>query len=157
MSRRTHLLAGIAGCLVFTLGCTGSDSSGADLAEPATEAPGEASPPPDAQPVLMKVVPSEPAAGGSAELLFPESTPRGGYFVLERWEEDQWVLSHYLVSDGGDREALIYAPGEYEGGDDYGVGGPGPDGVLLPDEMSPGFWRVCTENARPQMCAQFML
>ena len=37
---------------------------------------------------------------------------------------------------------------------DYGVGGPGPDPLIMPADIEPGQWRLCTANARVQMCTQ---
>lgn len=37
---------------------------------------------------------------------------------------------------------------------DYGVGGAGPDGLIMPDDIEAGLWRLCTANALNDVCVR---
>lgn len=41
--------------------------------------------------------------------------------------------------------------------DDYGVGGPGPDGLVMPEGLAGGTWRLCTANAVDHVCVQLFV
>lgn len=87
---------------------------------------------------------------------FPDERTRGIHFVLEAVESDGTVtLTHHLISDwGGTHEPHSYAAGEMEGIGipDVGITGPGSDTILIPAEATPGKYRICTGNARPNVC-----
>ena len=112
---------------------------------------------PEAQmrPDLIVADPEQVAPGDVLTLTFPAQTLRGVHFVLESQSGGAWVHMFDLVSD---------APGpgwprdwSRAGSDDFaipdiGVGGNGPDRVLIPDVAEPGTWRICTGNAGENIC-----
>jgi hypothetical protein len=97
------------------------------------------------------------APGEVLSLTFPEETEGGVHFVLERQTRGGWVHTFDLVSDGpgagwprdwrpaGDEDFAI---------PDIGVGGSGPDGVVVPDMAEAGTWRICTGNAGRNFCTE---
>ncbi len=75
---------------------------------------------------------------------------RGGYFYLMRGDE----LIALLWSDANEEVPMgsTTDPGEMEILD-FGVSGPGPDHVALPEGAPPGDYRLCTANSLPEVCA----
>lgn len=96
-------------------------------------------------------------AGSLLSIRFPSEMLRGVHFVLESRHGDSWQVEYHLTSDWGDGS---YEPQARKAGPDLegfaipdiGVGGPGPDVLLIPADVSPGEYRVCTGNARPNVC-----
>ena len=82
-------------------------------------------------------------AGSLAEL-------RGGYFLL--------------IAESGERVAGLWSDRNEEGVPGFtldldnfeilafGVTGPGPDRVLIPEEIEPGQYQICTANSDPESC-----
>ena len=93
--------------------------------------------------------------GETLSILFPEEPIRGVHFVLERRQGDGWDLRYHLVSDwGGERDPVSFpADSEQFAVEDVGIGGPGPDVVLVPEVAEPGQYRICTGNMRENICA----
>jgi hypothetical protein len=92
------------------------------------------------------------AAGDTVELTFPDQMTRGILYVLEEHTGSTWTYRYALISDGAGG-----APGwqPADAGiavDDIGVGGVGPDRVVIPDPASPGDYRICTGNAAENLC-----
>jgi heat shock protein HslJ len=105
----------------------------------------------------MKVSPATVQPGQQVALYFPERTMRGVGYVLERRVDDEWQLQFYLTSDGG---SLGWTPdwwsvedAEGRGWRDIGVGGSGPDHVVIPDNASAGTYRLCADGAAKTTCA----
>jgi hypothetical protein len=69
------------------------------------------------------------------------------------WSE----LAYLLESDVNGGKPTATAISSVVGGDDYGVGGPGPDALVLPADIELGACRLCTENARDAACAQLVV
>jgi hypothetical protein len=114
-----------------------------------------ADPEAEMRPDLIVADPVQVAPGDVLSLSFPEGTSRGVHFVLERQARGAWVHAFDLVSDGpGPGWQRRWSPAGAEGVavEDIGVGGVGPDRVLIPDIAEPGQWRVCTGNAAPNIC-----
>jgi hypothetical protein len=95
------------------------------------------------------------APGEVVELRFPDQMVRGIMFVLEQEVGSTWVYRYLLLSDanggvpqwfGADREDVAV--------EDVGMGGPGPDRVVIPDVAEPGSWRLCTGNAGENVCVR---
>ncbi|HEY8170673.1 MAG TPA: hypothetical protein VIH24_06195 [Candidatus Limnocylindria bacterium] len=112
---------------------------------------------PDAEmrPDLIVVDPVGAAPGEVVALTFPQETTRGILFVLEREVGDGWQLQYYLTSDGpgaGWERTWQAAGADGMAVEDIGVGGPGPDRVLIPDVAEPGSYRICTGNAGDEIC-----
>ena len=105
---------------------------------------------------LIVVDPIAAVPGDVVALTFPQETTRGVLFVLERQVDDGWELQFYLTSDGpGAGWERTWQPARAEGlaVEDIGVGGPGPDRVLIPEVAEPGSYRICTGNAGDEFCA----
>jgi hypothetical protein len=139
--------AALGATLLLTAGCGALSRSA-----PA----GPADPDVMLRPDLMTAEPGEVAPGGIVALSFPQETTRGILFVLERRVGDGWELQYYLTSDGpgaGWERRWQPAGGDGLAVEDIGVGGPGPDRVLIPDVAEPGLYRICTGNAGADFCA----
>jgi hypothetical protein len=107
------------------------------------------------RPDLIVAEPQKVAPGDVLALAFPAETTRGIHFVLERQSGDTWAHAFDLVSDGPGPDW----PRDWSvaGSEDFfipdiGVGGSGPDRVLIPDIAQPGTWRICTGNAGDNIC-----
>jgi hypothetical protein len=172
MRRRLVLLAVMA----ITIGaCTASGTETTELDEspetthetsmtsmmPATAATPELGPydlEATIQPEVVDIEPAHVQAGDLASVFFPDESLRGIHFVLESRSGNSWNLEYHLVSDWGDgsNTPMAYKVGSI-GEDisipDVGIGGPGPDAVLIPVDATPGEYRVCTGNASPNVCA----
>lgn len=109
-------------------------------------------------PELMTITPEQAAPGDHVELTYPEQTQRGVAFVLERAAGETWSTTHLLTSStdgyGGGPSAVPVDDAEGYGWDDIGVGGPGPDRLVIPDDAVPGPYRICTANALENFCAE---
>jgi hypothetical protein len=132
-------------------------AAGCDAPPEPAQAGGPADPEAEMRPDLIVADPSEVAPGEVLSLTFPAETPRGIHFVLERQTGDSWVHAFDLVSDApgpGWQRDWSLAGSEDFAIPDIGVGGPGPDRVLIPDVAEPGPWRVCTGNAGENICTE---
>jgi len=119
-------------CSVITGG--GASGGGADPGGGGAVAPVE----PDAamRPDLIIADPTEVAPGEIVALTFPEETNRGVLFVLEVQVDGGWRPVAYLTSDGpGAGWERTWWPVAAAGMavPDIGVGGPGPDRVVIPE------------------------
>jgi hypothetical protein len=97
------------------------------------------------------------APGDTVGLLFPEEMTRGVWFVLEQEVGESWTHRYDLTSDGpgaGWPVAWHVAGEDGFAVEDIGVGGPGPDHVVIPDTAEPGTWRICTGNAGENVCVR---
>lgn len=122
---------------------------------PSSEVAGPHDPNAEMAPDVMELEPSVAPAGEEVSIFFPKETLRGVHFVLERQQEDDWELRYHLLSDwGGEREpqSLPAEAMEVEV-EDIGIGGPGPDVVLVPEVAPPGQYRICTGNMRDNICS----
>lgn len=123
------------------------------VADRSAEDPPE--PAPSMRPDLLVVEPPVAAPGAEVALRFPQETSRGIAFQLDRRSGDGWQTTHWMSSDAnGERYQDTVAAGtEGYGVIDVGVGGPGPDRVVLPADVEPGEYRICTANAGDEFCA----
>ncbi len=131
---------------ILLAGCSLLHPSGA--AEPAEPAAAM-------RPDLIVADPGVAAPGAVVALTFPEETTRGILFVLERETGAGWELQYYLTSDGpgaGWERTWQSAGADGIAVEDIGVGGPGPDRVLIPEVAEPGSYRICTGNAGDEIC-----
>ena len=112
-------------------------------------------PEPEIRPDLVRAAPSSARPGQEVDLLFPEETGRGIPFFLEREVGDGWEQVALMTSDanGARYQQTVVLPDDEYGWIDVGVRGPGPDAVVLPDELTAGDYRVCTANAGANFCA----
>ena len=109
------------------------------------------------RPDLIVAEPQRVAPGDVVALTFPAETTRGIHFVLEMQSDGAWVHAFDLVSDGPGpgwpRDWSVAGSGDFAI-PDIGVGGTGPDRVLIPDVAEPGTWRICTGNAGDEFCTE---
>ena len=134
----------------------GAGVGGADPGAPGVAPPAPANPDAEMRPDLLVIEPAKAAPGDVVALTFPEETTRGILFVLDQRVDDGWVARFYLISDGpGQGWEREWWPVDAEGFaiPDIGVGGAGPDRVLIPDITEPGEYRICTGNAGADFCA----
>jgi hypothetical protein len=115
----------------------------------------ETTPPPAAtEQYSVTVAPDTARPGATVALTFPTAPGRGIAFQLAKESEPAKVL-YYLTSDWGE-------PGKHKptwwayvgrgGWEDVGIGGPGPDRVVVPDIAEDGTYLLCTANAPDQAC-----
>jgi len=147
--------------LLLATGCgllPGGNGAAGGAADPGGGLPaGEpANPAAEMRPDLIVIDPTTAPSGAVVGLAFPEETSRGVLFVLDQRIDDRWVSRFYLTSDGpGQGWQRDWWPVDAEGMavPDIGVGGPGPDRVLIPNVAEPGDYRICTGNAGADFCA----
>ncbi|MEO6295254.1 MAG: hypothetical protein ABIP01_04885 [Candidatus Limnocylindria bacterium] len=102
------------------------------------------------------IVPSHDVVepGQIVELRFPEETLRGTLFVLDRKAGEGWERRYMLVSDANNPRPAWFTPDREDlGVGDIGIGGSGPDRVVIPEVADPGNYRLCTGNAGENFCA----
>lgn len=115
---------------------------------------------PEAQmhPELLKVSPSPAKPGQTIKVRFPEETFRGIAWALEEQDGKSWHVRYYLSATtdgyGGSGSPSWWSADDAEGKgwDDIGIGGPGPDSLIIPDSIRPGTYRLCTANSMPNVC-----
>lgn len=111
-------------------------------------------PPPQLRDDLLTVTPAAPTPGSVVEVTFSEETMRGIAWSLDQRDGDGWTTRFWLVSDGnGGEPEAVPAGTQGWGVPDVGVGGTGPDRVLVPEAAEPGSWRLCTANRGEEICA----
>ena len=98
------------------------------------------------------------APGQRVALRFESDEVRGIAFSLSVRSEKSWTTAYYLTSDWGSPGS--HSPtwwsvedSEGRGWPDVGVGGPGPDHVIVPDEAAAGEYLLCTANSVDEACA----
>lgn len=106
----------------------------------------------------MTITPDAARPGDLVSVRFPADTTRGLAFALAPWSDGGWdEPSYYLTSDGGDPSAFQpdwwRADRPNRGWPDIGVGGAGPDHVVIPPTASAGPYLLCTANAPSEACA----
>jgi len=109
------------------------------------------------RPASMAVDPEAAAPADIVELSFPDEMTRGVWFVLEQEVQGSWAYRYDLTSDGPGAGWPVdwhVAGGEGFAVEDIGVGGIGPDHVVIPDTAAPGTWRICTGNAGENVCVR---
>jgi hypothetical protein len=114
-------------------------------------------PDPRLRPDVIVPEAAEVAPGDVLAVGFPNEMTRGILFVLERQGPEGWLPAFFLTSDGpGPEWEMTWSPpgGAGMAVPDIGVGGPGPDHVLIPDVAEPGDYRICTANAADDVCAE---
>ncbi|MDN4174122.1 hypothetical protein QWY28_14260 [Nocardioides sp. SOB77] len=103
-----------------------------------------------AGPEPMVAVPASTTPGGSVDLYFPSEQLRGvGFSLTSAGRPASSGPDFSLTSDAGSGGTPTWGAGLVP---DLGVGGPGPDRVVVPDVTAPGDYRLCTANAADQAC-----
>lgn len=111
-------------------------------------------------PVIDHPVVAEPtvaAPGEFVELTFPTDLERGAPWYMSRWDGKDWTEPMYLLTASTDGYRPAGGPSwqptsEEWGWEDIGLGGPGPDTIVVPDTADDGEYRLCTANARVATC-----
>jgi hypothetical protein len=114
---------------------------------------------PDARvrPDQIVVDPDRAEPGEVVGVSFPDEMTRGILFVLEQQTANGWLPAFFLTSDGpGEGWEMTWSPpgGAGLAVEDIGVGGPGPDHVIIPEVAEPGMYLLCTANAGDNVCTQ---
>lgn len=151
---RTHPLArclllvlSVVALSMFTAGCGSSAETGSNGAPP----------PPETSLTAVRVEPNPLRPGAEFDAFYDPSVNRGVAANLHYWESGEWSGAVFLLSsDGatGGPSAVRIAEFPDLGVDGVGMGGPGPDRYVLPDEISPGHWRLCLVNVSEEVCGQ---
>lgn len=111
-------------------------------------------PEPSMRPDLLVLEPAAVRPGGIVRMHFPNETMRGVAFQLDRRTESGWETVFWMTSDGnGGQPDWVPVGTDGYGWPDVGVGGAGPDRVVIPERATPGSYRVCTANAGDEFCA----
>lgn len=117
-------------------------------------------PPPASDPGIgtFDLSPAKPEPGETFEATFDADNERGGYFTLEQWSGSEWLPAVFLLESDADTRPASWSSIE-DGVEtlDYGIGGTGPDGLVMPDHVAAGVWRLCTANARDETCARLTI
>lgn len=120
--------------------------------------PPSPAPPAELREDLMVASPAVARPGDVVELTFPEETFRGVAFQLDRREGEGWTTEWWMTSDGnGGRPTTVPVGTEGYGTEDVGIGGPGPDRVLVHPDTAPGDHRICTANAGEDFCTRLTI
>lgn len=117
--------------------------------------PPEPQPTPSMRSDLLSLEPQTAQPGQTVEMRFPQQTMRGIAFHLDERVGGEWVTRYLMTSDGNGDEPFTVSVDQAEGYGvpDVGVGGSGPDRVVLPPDVPPGAYRICTANAGEDFCA----
>ena len=106
----------------------------------------------------MTVAPATAAPGQEVALRFRSKGVRGIAFSLSAWSEKGWRVAYYLTSDWGSHGSHTPDWWSVEDGEglawpDVGIGGPGPDHVIVPHNAPGGHYLLCTANSADKACA----
>lgn len=147
----TLTLAAVAGAVMVLTGC--GTPSGLGPGHPYDR---DATMRPD----LLVVGSPARAPGEQFEVTFPAETMRGTAWVLEEPDGSSWNLRWFISAAPESHEGFTapswwaYEDWEGKGWTDVGVGGPGPDLLVIPDETRPGTYRLCTANSVDNICTE---
>lgn len=106
----------------------------------------------------MTVTPATAAPGQRVAMRFGSQEVRGIAFSLSAWGDEGWTVAYYLTSDWGSPGShsvdwWSVEDSEGRGWTDVGVGGPGPDHVMVPESTPAGEYLLCTANSADEACA----
>lgn len=100
----------------------------------------------------IRVRPRLVRPGDIVALTFPRSKAiRGVAFSLASVSGERWRVDYYLTSDANETEPSWWPAAEERGWPDVGVGGSGPDRLVIPDTAD-GRYLLCTANAIREQC-----
>lgn len=94
--------------------------------------------------------------GDFVSLTFPNGLSRGIMYVLEEEVGATWayrfiLLAGLTVAAPPRWYEPVYSPAEIPA---IGVEGLGPDRVVIPEDATPGQYRICTGNAEENVCVR---
>jgi hypothetical protein len=107
----------------------------------------------EVRPASMVVEPAQARPGEVVAVSFPGGWDRGILYALDAQAGDGWDRRWMLISDASGGEPLWFPGDEEVAVEAIGIGGEGPDHLLIPDVAEPGAYRVCTANAAEDVCA----
>lgn len=118
-----------------------------------------ARPEPEPDSATFTLDPANPGPGQLFAATFSPGNERGGYFFLSRWTGRSWAEPGYLLESDANSDGRPFVESDPTrfGMNDYGVSGPGPDGLVMPDDLDRGIWRLCTANAADDVCVQILV
>lgn len=97
---------------------------------------GEASTPPPELGAIITLASEDLRPGDKVSPTFPASDLRGGFFYLYAWHDGEWTGPRFLLESDANGSAPRVVPMD-QGMEDYGIDGPGPDGLILPSDIAP--------------------
>lgn len=98
-------------------------------------------PPPDSVLGTFELSPPNPQAGETFAATFDPENVRGGYFTLEQWSGSEWLSPAFVLESDANGGPPTWATIDGEFATlDYAVGGAGPDGLVMPDDIETGLW-----------------
>lgn len=99
--------------------------------------------PPPTDSAEVRVTPSDLGQGDEFSVSFPAGTTRGTSWLLERQLGDgTWGVVNILLIGTEEREPSWAEPDDNAGLADIALDDPGPDNLILPDNVPPGTYRV---------------
>ncbi len=105
------------------------------------------------RPEAMFVEPARAPPGEIVAVTYVKPWDRGILYAIDTDLGGGWERRHLLISDANGARATWFAPvDENAVVDAIGVGGTGPDRVLIPEVTEPGDYRICTANAGDNIC-----
>jgi hypothetical protein len=93
--------------------------------------------------------------GDTVGLEFPQGRVRGLMFALEQEVAETWQYRYSLISTGLSGEATWHSADDSPAYDANVEMFAGSERVRIPDDAEPGTWRICTTDARENVCVQF--
>jgi hypothetical protein len=97
------------------------------------------------------------APGDIVEISFPDAMTRGLLYVLEQGTGASWTYRYALLSDASGGEPRWHDADAGISVEDIGIGGIGPDRIVIPEPAEPGAYRICTGNAAENVCVPIEL
>jgi hypothetical protein len=104
------------------------------------------------RPADMQIDVAAAALDDTVEITFPEGMHRGLMYVLEERTGSSWTYRYQLISDASGGESSWHPAAQEVDVDAIGIGGPGPDRLVIPDVAPLGEYRICTANAPENVC-----
>lgn len=103
-------------------------------------------------PARMTVEPVRAAPGDLVAIRFPGGFDRGILYAIDANFDGRWERRGLLISDADRREPQWFPLDAELGVEMVGIGGEGPDRVIVPDVLDTGQYRICTANAVEALC-----
>jgi hypothetical protein len=132
--------------------CAGELCGQFEVAGAAVSAPD--APPAEPEPPLVTISRWLLRPGERFELSFPTGLPRGVVSTLERWTGQEWTepLVELHASTGAGGDPTVESTGATAPAVQWS--GPGPDPLVLPEGLAPGWYRICSGGIEVTVCAQ---
>ena len=103
----------------------------------------------------MFVEPTQARPGEIVDVTYADAWDRGILYAIDAELGGTWERRHLLVSDANGGARVWFTPGdENVAVEAVGIGGRGPDRVMIPEVTEPGGHRICTANAGQNICTR---